>query len=311
MASEHVYEVAILGSGPAGLTAALYTARANLKPVVLYGETPGGQLTTTTDVENYPGFATGVDGNQLVTDMEAQAKKFGAEFKFGQVSKVDVSQSPFRLVTKEGVILARSVIVATGARPKKLGIPSETAFWSKGVTSCATCDGHFFKGQEVCVIGGGDSAMEEASYLARLCKKVYLVHRRDTFRASKIMTKRCMENPLIQMVLNVEIEEIQGKEKVNGILVKNITNGEKTHIPLAGVFLAIGHIPNTDVFKGTLDMDENGYLITKYHSTATNVPGVFVCGDCQDHVFRQAVTAAGTGCMAAIEAERWLESVAN
>jgi thioredoxin reductase (NADPH) len=306
---KEIRNVIILGSGPAGLTAALYTARANLKPLVLHGSTPGGQLTTTTEVENYPGFIDGIDGNELIDNMTKQAERFGAEFQYGEVKSVDVSSKPFKLITYDKIYYSKAIIVATGARPKKLGIESETFYWSKGVTSCATCDGFFYRGQDVCVIGGGDSAMEEASFLTRMCNKVYLIHRRDKFRASKIMSDRVLSNKKIELVLDSVVDEILGDgQKVNGIRVKNIHTGTTKEIPLKGVFLAIGHIPNTDPFKNILDMDENGYLITKPQSTKTNIEGIFVCGDCADHVFRQAVTAAGTGCMAAIETERWLES---
>jgi len=303
-----IHQVVILGTGPAGLTAALYAARANLKPLVLHGDTPGGQLTTTSDVENFPGFPDGVMGPDLIENIKKQAARFGAEFKFGFVKDVDLSSSLFKLTTSEETILAKTLIVATGARPRKLNLPSENKLWAKGVTSCATCDGFFYRGKEVCVVGGGDSAMEEALFLTRFCTKIYLIHRRDKFRASKIMSDRLLINQKIQVVYNSVVEEILGQDKVAGISLKNLQTGEVQEIPLAAVFLAIGHIPNTDPFKGKLDMDENGYLITKPHSTQTNIPGVFACGDCQDHVFRQAITAAGTGCMAAIEAERFLES---
>jgi thioredoxin reductase (NADPH) len=303
-----IHQVVILGTGPAGLTAALYAARANLKPLVLHGDTPGGQLTTTSDVENFPGFPDGVMGPDLIENIKKQAARFGAEFKFGFVKDVDLSSSLFKLTTSEETILAKTLIIATGARPRKLNLPSENKLWAKGVTSCATCDGFFYRGKEVCVVGGGDSAMEEALFLTRFCTKIYLIHRRDKFRASKIMSDRLLINQKIQVVYNSVVEEILGQDKVAGIRLKNLQTGEVQEIPLAAVFLAIGHIPNTDPFKGKLDMDENGYLITKPHSTQTNIPGVFACGDCQDHVFRQAITAAGTGCMAAIEAERFLES---
>jgi len=309
MSSDQVYNVVILGTGPAGLTAALYSARAQLKPLVLHGNTPGGQLTTTTEVENFPGFVEGVDGNQLIDSMTKQAERFGATFQYGEVKEVDFNSRPFKIQTFDQVILAKSLIIATGARPRKMGIESETAYWSKGVTSCATCDGFFYKGQEVIVIGGGDSAMEEASFLTRMCKKVYLIHRRDKFRASRIMTERVLKNEKIEVLYNSVIEEVVGDGKlVTGVRVKNVENGEAKTLPVKGVFLAIGHIPNTDPFKGKLDMDENGYLLTQHHSSKTNIEGVFACGDCQDHVFRQAITAAGSGCMGAIEAERYLES---
>jgi len=308
------HEVVILGSGPSGLTAALYAARANLKPLVLNGDTPGGQLTTTTEVENFPGFIEGIDGNQLIDNITAQAKRFGAEFDHGFVSKIEPGR-PFKLHTSTQVLEADTVIVATGARPRKLGIPSEDTWWAKGVTSCATCDGFFYKGKEVAVIGGGDSAMEEANFLTRFCTKVYLIHRRDKLRASKIMADRALKNPKIEVVYNAITEEIIGDEarqgglKVTGIKLKDAVSGESKVLPVEGVFLAIGHIPNTDFLKGLVDLDQDGYAITKPHSTSTNVPGLFVAGDAQDRTFRQAITAAGSGCMAAIEAERWLETI--
>jgi len=310
MALAAIQRVIILGSGPSGLTAALYTARANLAPLVLHGETPGGQLTTTTEVENFPGFPKGIDGNELIDNMTQQATRFGSVFKFGIANEVDFSVRPFRVSTSEETYLAHTVIVSTGARPKKLDIPSEAKYWSKGVTSCATCDGYFYRGQEVVVIGGGDSAMEEASFLTRYCTKVHIIHRRDKFRASKIMADRTINNPKVQVHWNSYVEEVLGDDKsVNGVKLFNTETNTSTVLPVKGVFLAIGHIPNTDPFKGKLDMDENGYLLTKAHSTQTNIPGVFACGDWQDHTFRQAITAAGTGCMAAIEAERFLEAM--
>jgi len=276
---------------------------------VLHGNAPGGQLTTTTEIENFPGWIQGVDGNELIDNMTKQAERFGATFKYGEVVNIDITTKPFELRTNDSVIRARSVIIATGARPRKMGISSETAYWSKGVTSCATCDGFFYKGQDVCVIGGGDSAMEEASFLTRMCKKVYLIHRRDKFRASKIMSDRVLRNEKIEILYNSAIDEIVGNGKnVTGIRVTNVETKETKDIPLQGVFLAIGHIPNTDDFKGKVHMDEVGYIITEPHSSKTNVEGIFASGDCQDSVFRQAITAAGSGCMAAIETERWLET---
>lgn len=303
----NVREVTILGSGACGLTAALYSARAQLKPLVLHGNTPGGQLTTTTEVENFPGFVQGIDGNELIDNMTKQAQRFGAEFQYGEVKSVDASSNPLKLNLSDRTVLTKTLIIATGARPRKLGLVSENRLWSKGVTSCATCDGFFYKGRDVCVVGGGDSAMEEALFLTRMCNKVYLIHRRDKFRASKIMTDRVLENKKIEIVYNAVVEEILGDNAVNGVKVKHVESGQERTIPVAGFFLAIGHIPNTEAFKGLVDMDENGYILTQPHSTKTNVPGIFAAGDCQDHVFRQAITAAGTGCMASIEAERWLE----
>ncbi len=310
-------QVVILGSGPSGLTAALYTARADLNPLVFEGETPGGQLTTTTEVENYPGFPLGMDGSTLVENIKTQAAKFGTQFKFGSLSAVDTSSRPFQL-TFDGedspTVSAQTLIVATGASPRKLNIESEERYWSKGVTSCATCDGFFYKGRDVCVIGGGDSAIEEALFLTRFCPKVYIIHRRDEWRASKIMADRAMANEKIEVLWNSIVEEILGDPsvdglQVNGVRLKNTETGDTRVQELGGVFLGIGHIPNTDFLKGVIDLDENGYAVTQPDSTTTSVEGLFVCGDAQDHVFRQAITAAGTGCMAAIEAERFLKSV--
>jgi len=305
-----IQRVIVLGSGPSGLTAALYAARANLAPLVLHGDTPGGQLTTTTEVENFPGFPKGIDGNELIDNMTQQATRFGTVFKYGIANEVDLSVRPFRVITSDATYLTHTLIVSTGARPRKLGIASETAYWSKGVTSCATCDGYFYRGMEVVVIGGGDSAMEEASFLTRYCTKVHIIHRRDRFRASKIMADRVLNNPKIQVHWHSYVEEVLGDDKaVTGVKLHNDETKGSTILPVRGVFLAIGHIPNTDPFRGKLDMDDQSYLLTKPHSTQTNVPGVFACGDCQDHTYRQAITAAGTGCMAAIEAERYLEGL--
>lgn len=272
-------------------------------------------MTTTTEVENYPGFIEGIDGNALIDNMTKQAERFGATFQYATVEKV-VPGNPIRLhLDGESEPLETSaLIVATGARPRKLGIPSEDKWWAKGVTSCATCDGFFYKGKEVCVIGGGDSAMEEANFLTRFCPKVHIIHRRDTFRASKIMADRVLKNPKIHVIWNAAVEEILGDEsrpgglKVTGVRLKDIPTSTVSTLPIEGVFLAIGHIPNTDFLKGVVDLDGEGYAVTKPNSTKTNVDGIFVSGDAQDRVFRQAITAAGSGCMAAIEAERWLEA---
>jgi len=313
--NKEVHKVVILGSGPAGLTAALYTARAQLQPIVLHGNQPGGQLTTTTEIENYPGFIKGIDGNELLDSMQKQAERFGAVFRFGTVDRVDFSGGKIlKLHTSNDnkEILTNTVIIATGARPRLLGLPSETQYWAKGVTSCATCDGFFFKGQDVVVIGGGDSAAEESLFLTRMCKKVYLVHRRDALRASVVMANRVKENKLIEPIWDSVIEEIVGDGKaVTGIKVKNVKTGELKEIPLKGVFIAIGHIPNTDIFAGILDRDENGYLKVEPHSAKSKIHGVFIAGDCADHTYRQAVTAAGTGCQAAIDAERYLSELGN
>jgi thioredoxin reductase (NADPH) len=314
-------EVIIIGSGPAGLTAALYTARAGLKPLVLEGEMPGGQLTTTTEVENFPGFVEGIDGSELVATLKKQAQRFEAEFRWGSVAKISSRAGEFQLELQGGdltSLTARAVIIATGARPRKLGLASEDRYWSKGVTSCATCDGFFYRGREVCVIGGGDSAMEEALFLTRFCPKVYIIHRRSQLRASKIMAARAENNPHIEFIWNRQVVEILGDETREGLQVTGVklasTEKEESKttepyiLPLEGVFLGIGHIPNTEFLRGVIDLDVEGYAVTQADSTATTTPGLFVCGDAQDKIYRQAITAAGTGCMAAIEAERYLES---
>jgi len=309
-----VHSVVILGSGPAGLTAALYSARAQLKPLVFHGNQPGGQLTTTTEIENYPGFVEGIDANLLLENMRNQAQRFGATFRYDTVKSVNFSSQPLSLFLSGGEeVRTQAVIVATGARPRLLEIPSEQLYWSKGVSSCATCDGFFFRGKDVAVIGGGDSAAEEALFLTRMCPNVYLIHRRDKLRASAIMANRVAANSKIKLLWNNQVDEILGDgNSVHSLRLKNTQNGEISHINVKGVFIAIGHIPNTDTFKGVLDQDENGYLLLKEpNTTRTNVEGVFVSGDCVDHVYRQAVTAAGTGCMAAIDVERWLQIQGN
>jgi thioredoxin reductase (NADPH) len=304
------FDVVIVGSGPAGLTAALYTARANLAPIVFEGPEPGGQLTTTTEVENFPGYPEGVTGPEMMEQFRAQATRFGADCRWGMVTEVDFNVRPFRLVVdEEHTLFAKAVIVATGASAKWMGLPNEQRLRGKGVTACATCDGAFFRNQHIIVIGGGDTAMEEATYLTRFASKVTLVHRRDEFRASKVMQKRVLEHPKIEVAWNSVVDDVLGEHVVEGVRLKNVVTGETTVLAdVTGVFLAIGHKPNTDLFKGVLDMDENGYLITQGKSTYTNIEGVFACGDVQDHVYRQAVTAAGSGCAAAIDAERWLEA---
>ncbi len=302
-----VVNVLIIGSGPAGYTAAIYAARAGLKPVLYQGAQPGGQLTITNDVENYPGYPEGVNGPQMMMDLQAQAERFEADVRYGVVTSVDFKKHPFEItVDEEDLVLAKSVIISTGASAKWLGLPSEQRLNSKGVSACAVCDGFFFKGQDVAVVGGGDTACEEASYLAKLCKKVHMIVRRDEFRASHIMAKRVMNLPNIEIHWHTETEEILGENEVEAVRVFNNQTGVKTDIPIKGFFVAIGHKPNTDLFKGMLDMDESGYLITKSGSTRTNIEGVYASGDAQDKIYRQAVTAAGTGCMAALDAERWL-----
>ncbi len=306
-----VRDLIIMGTGPAGYTAAIYTGRANLKPLVIEGFQPGGQLMITTEIENFPGFPEGINGPELMGKMREQAAKFDAEFIRGSVTEVDLSRSPFCLALEDGrEFLTHALIVATGANAKWLGIKSEVRYRGKGVSACATCDGFFFRDCNVFVIGGGDTAMEEALYLTKFASHVTLVHRREEFRSSKIMSLRTRKNPKISMMLNEVVDEILGDgEKVTGIRLKNVVTGELSEHACDGVFLAIGHAPNTGLFKDQLDLDDYGYIITKKSSTETNVMGVFACGDVQDYVYRQAVTAVGTGCMAAVDAERFLESI--
>ena len=300
--------VVIIGSGPAGLTAAVYSARANLSPLLIEGWQSGGQLTTTTEVENYPGFAKGIMGPELMKEMRAQAERFGTEFLTGDVSAVDLKTEPFSLtIDSEHTVHTKTMIIATGASAIQIGLRNEMRLTGHGVSTCATCDGFFFKGKELIVVGGGDSAMEEATFLTKFATKVSIVHRRDKLRASKIMQERAMKNEKIAFVWNSAVEDILGNDMVTGVRVKNLVTGKITEMPCAGVFVAIGHRPNTALFTDQLEMDAKGYLITN-HGTATSIPGVFAAGDVQDSTYRQAVTAAGSGCMAAIDAERFLES---
>jgi thioredoxin reductase (NADPH) len=305
-----VRNVIIIGSGPAGLTAALYAARANLQPLIIEGVHAGGQLMLTTLVENYPGYRDGLMGPDLMAEMRAQAEKFGAEILQGDVIAVDTGASPILVQTPETRFAAKTLIIATGASARLLGLHGERALIGHGVSTCATCDGYFFRGHEIAVVGGGDSAMEEALFLTKFASKVTVVHRREGLRASKIMQDKARANPKVAWMLNSEVEEIHDtrKNEVTGIVVRNNKTNERTSLPVTGVFVAIGHIPNTSLFRGQVEMDANGYIIT-HDGTKTSVTGVFACGDVQDHYYRQAITAAGTGCMAAIDAERYLEGV--
>lgn len=304
----------IIGSGPAGYTAAIYAARADLKPLIYQGLQPGGQLTTTTEVDNFPGYPEGTDGPAMMEDLKKQAERFETDVRWGMITEIDLSKRPFiARADDDKVIEAETVIIATGATAKWLGIESESEYNGYGVSACATCDGFFYKGKDVAIVGGGDTAAEEATYLAKLCNKVYMIHRRDELRASKAMQKKVLDTPNIEMVWNhVPIEVVGEKEgfgkKVTGVIVQDVKTQEKKTLNVDGFFVAIGHKPNTDIFTGQLDLDDMGYIKTKPDSTYTSVEGVFAAGDVQDHVFRQAVTAAGSGCMAAIEAERWLSS---
>lgn len=300
----------IIGSGPAGYTAAVYAARADLKPVVYQGLQPGGQLTITTEVENYPGFVDGIKGPELMEIMQKQAERFGTDVRWGIATEVDFSKRPFKVIFDgDKTVFAETVIIATGASARWLGIDSEKKFNGFGVSACATCDGFFYKGMDVAVVGGGDTACEEASYLAKLCKKVYLVHRRDELRASMAMQNRILKTKNIEVLWSHAPKEIVGDKTVNGFILRDLKKEKDIKIEVEGVFIAIGHKPNSGIFKGQLNLDENGYIITKPGTTQTNIEGVFAAGDVQDHVFRQAVTAAGTGCMAAIEAERFLSNL--
>ena len=308
------HHVVIVGSGPAGLTAAIYAARANLQPLVIEGEPsstsdqPGGQLMLTTDVENFPGFPEGIMGPELMIKFRDQAMRFGAEFLTEKVTAVDFSERPFKLSVRDRQFTADAVIVSTGAQSLMLGLEAESRLLGYGLSTCATCDGFFFRNQEIAVAGGGDSALEEATFLTKFASKVTLIHRRDTLRASKIMQERAFQNPKIEYMWNSVVEDLVGETKLEGAVVRNVLTNDVTTLPVTGLFVAIGHRPNTDLFKGVLDMEDNGYLKTRPGTSYTNVAGVFACGDVQDYTYRQAVTAAGSGCMAAIDCERWLES---
>lgn len=309
MENEQVENVIIIGSGPAGLTAAIYAARGNLKPLMFEGEEAGGQLMITTDVENFPGFDHGITGPDLIAVIRKQAERFGTRFKTQNVTQVDFSTRPFRVWARGQVYQSRTVIISTGASAKLLGLPSEKTYMSRGVSACATCDGAFFKNVDVGVVGGGDTAMEEANFLTRFARNVFIIHRRESFRASKIMVDRALKNPKIKILWNTEVVEVLGDGKsMHGVQLRDTSTGVQRTMDLQGLFIAIGHQPNTRLFEGVLEMNDVGYLKTRPGTSYTNIPGVFAAGDVQDSVYRQAVTAAGTGCMAAIDAERWLES---
>lgn len=311
MTDKTIHKTIIIGSGPAGLTAAIYAGRANLKPIVFEGNQPGGQLTITTDVENFPGFPDGVMGPEMMDLFRNQAKKFGAECFFKHVTKVDFSSKPYKVYVGDEEFLSETVILSTGASARMLGLEAEKDLMGYGISTCATCDGYFFKDKEIVVVGGGDSAMEEASFLTKFAKKVTIIHRREVFKASKIMLERARNNPKIDIMVNKSILDIRGNQKdgVSSIILKDTIDGKETIFNCEGVFYGIGHIPNTDFLSMFLDVDENGYIITKADSTRTNIDGIFACGDVQDSHYRQAITAAGSGCMAAIDAEKFLENL--
>ncbi len=301
-----LFDVIIIGSGPAGNTAAVYAGRAELKVLVLEGWQPGGQLTTTTEIENFPGFKDGIQGSQLMSEMREQAKRFGAQYVQKGVTKVDFSKKTLKVYSDKEEYQAKSVIIATGAKPRRLGLSSEDKFWSKGVSACATCDGFFFKNKIVAVMGGGDAAMEEANFLTRFATKVYIIHRREAFRATKIMLDRAERNPKIEMLTNKIVDEVLGDKVVTGLRIKDTQTNKMSEIKVDGMFLAIGHLPATEVFKGAIELDEAGFIVHKKH-TITSAEGVFAAGDCVDHRYRQAITSAGMGAQAAIDAARWLQ----
>jgi thioredoxin reductase (NADPH) len=314
MSSSSVRDIIIIGSGPAGLTAAIYTARANLHPLVIEGEIsstgdqPGGQLMLTTEVENFPGFEHGIQGPELMVTMRAQAERFGAELLTAKVTRVDLSARPYSVFVGEDEYRANAVIISTGARSLMLNLPAEQRLLGHGLSTCATCDGFFFRGKDIAVVGGGDSAMEEANFLTKFANKVTIIHRRDTLRASKIMQDRAMANPKIEFRWNSTVVDLVGDQSLEAAVLEDTVTGERSTLAVSGLFVAIGHVPNTDLFKGQVELDEQGYLATVPGRSLTNVDGVFGCGDVQDHIYRQAITAAGSGCMAAIDAERWLEN---
>jgi len=309
--SDAVHDLVVVGSGPAGLTAAVYASRANLRPVCIEGIGAGGQLMLTTDVENYPGFPQGILGPELMAHFRAQAERFGTVFVTEDATRVDLSERPFRTWVNERLFLSRALIVATGATPKMLGVPGEAEFLARGVSTCATCDGAFYRDVDLLVIGGGDSALEEALFLTRFASKVTVVHRRKELRASKIMQDRAFSNPKVEFLWDAIVDEVLGEQTVNAARVRNVITGAVDVVATGGIFVAIGHTPNSTLFTGQLEMDDQGYIGVATGSSATNVEGVFACGDVVDHVYRQAVTAAGTGCMASIDAERWLEASAT